>query len=86
MFCPVDGDEFVEGLTRCPEHDCRIEPPTDTFITLLSVNEVARAGTYASFAAMAALWMVGRYSQPDKRASNEGNSESDVIVGQDESG
>ena len=21
MYCPVDGDEFREGITRCPEHD-----------------------------------------------------------------
>ena len=29
MYCPVDGDEFVEGVTRCPEHDVHLveEPP-----------------------------------------------------------
>lgn len=29
MYCPVDGDEFVEGITRCPEHDVDLveEPP-----------------------------------------------------------
>ena len=29
MYCPVDGDEFVEGVTRCPEHDVDLveEPP-----------------------------------------------------------
>ena len=29
MFCPVDGDEFVEGITRCPEHHVELveEPP-----------------------------------------------------------
>ena len=29
MYCPVDGDEFREGITRCPEHDVDLveEPP-----------------------------------------------------------
>jgi hypothetical protein len=29
MYCPVDGDEFVEGVVRCPEHDVDLveEPP-----------------------------------------------------------
>ena len=29
MYCPIDGDEFVEGVTRCPEHDVDLveEPP-----------------------------------------------------------
>ena len=29
MYCPVDGDEFREGITRCPEHDVALvdEPP-----------------------------------------------------------
>src|SRR5688572_16141242 len=29
MYCPVDGDEFVAGVTRCPEHDVELveEPP-----------------------------------------------------------
>lgn len=21
MYCPVDGAEYREGITRCPEHD-----------------------------------------------------------------
>lgn len=24
MYCPVDGDEFQEGVTRCPEHDVQL--------------------------------------------------------------
>lgn len=29
MYCPVCGDEFVNGITRCPEHDVELvdEPP-----------------------------------------------------------
>lgn len=29
MYCPIDGDEFREGITRCPEHgvDLVEEPP-----------------------------------------------------------
>lgn len=29
MYCPVDGDEFRESITRCPEHDIDLvaEPP-----------------------------------------------------------
>jgi hypothetical protein len=29
MFCPIDGDEFLEGVTRCPEHDVELveDPP-----------------------------------------------------------
>ena len=29
MYCPVDGDEFVEGITHCPEHDVDLvdDPP-----------------------------------------------------------
>lgn len=29
MYCPVCGDEFREGFTRCPEHDVELvdEPP-----------------------------------------------------------
>ena len=29
MYCPVCGDEYVEGVTRCPEHDIDLvsEPP-----------------------------------------------------------
>ena len=29
MFCPVDGDEFRQGITQCPEHDVALveEPP-----------------------------------------------------------
>jgi hypothetical protein len=29
VFCPVDGDEYREGVTRCPEHDVDLvdEPP-----------------------------------------------------------
>ena len=30
MYCPVDGDEFREGITRCPEHDVDlVEDPPD---------------------------------------------------------
>lgn len=29
MYCPVCGDEYREGITRCPEHDVELveEPP-----------------------------------------------------------
>jgi hypothetical protein len=29
VYCPVDGDEYVEGITRCPEHDVDLveQPP-----------------------------------------------------------
>ena len=29
MYCPVCGDEFADGVTRCPEHDVELvdEPP-----------------------------------------------------------
>lgn len=31
MYCPVDGTEWREGITRCPEHDVELvpEPPED---------------------------------------------------------
>jgi hypothetical protein len=30
VYCPVDGDEYREGITRCPEHDVDlVEDPPD---------------------------------------------------------
>lgn len=33
MYCPIDGDEFQEGFTHCPEHDVELvdELPDDFF-------------------------------------------------------
>jgi len=36
MYCPVDGDEFQEGVTRCPEHDVELVEDQPVFEDRLS--------------------------------------------------
>ena len=52
MYCPVDGDEFREGITRCPEHDVELveQPPEDEDAGRSILDE--RRGSRLAFAAL----------------------------------
>jgi hypothetical protein len=49
MYCPICGDEYREGITRCPEHDVELvaEPPeleeTASFLERLDERIAIRA-------------------------------------------
>ncbi|MFN2526357.1 MAG: hypothetical protein ABR505_08860 [Actinomycetota bacterium] len=36
MYCPIDGEEFREGITRCPEHGVELEEEPPEIEELLS--------------------------------------------------
>jgi hypothetical protein len=42
MYCPVDGDEFVEGKTRCPEHNVDLVPERPDWLDEESRSLLAR--------------------------------------------